>query len=284
MKNLFNASFEESKHLIYKRSWILLPGGDSDTKRIGESLLSGAAFWPTMAAMILLPALTYLVYPKTLKVFMSIVDFLLLGWTVFMANIYPRFHHKNWAEMHKKMVPSMLGFFLSGLIPLFPFFKDFALKNTGLVSVSFQISLIVVCFIISAYYFIILPLNKLKNKSLPLKKSKNKTLIILIVLALVFLSLSLITGTYHYLHFHKFNGEEFMSGYLLTGLIIVMVIGGFGMFKSYLSYHYIAKYPRQYRLYYKIPDSIWYFSKEEAEKRNDPVYPPKKTTNMSKEV
>ena len=59
MKNLFNASFEESKHLMYKRSWILLPGGDSDTKRIGESLLSGAAFWPTMAAMILLPALTY---------------------------------------------------------------------------------------------------------------------------------------------------------------------------------------------------------------------------------
>ena len=72
------------------------------------------------------------------------------------------------------------------------------------------------------------------------------------------------------------TGEMFIMGFILPFIILAEIIGGFVMFKSYLSYHYIAKYPRQYRLYYKIPDSIWYFSKEEAEKRNDPVYPPRK--------
>lgn len=275
MKNLFNASFEDSKYLIHKRRWILLPGGDSDTKRIGESLLNGAAFWPTLAAMILFPMLTYITYPKNIRVWMASLDFILFMWTIFMADIYPKFHHKNWAEMHKRMVPSMLGFGLSGLIVTFGIVKDIWVRNTGIISIIFQGILLVTCTLTSVYYFILLPLRQINEGTLGLKE-KNKTLIIMLTVNLILLLLSFCSGTIHYLTHFKFEGEMFIMGFILPFIILAEIIGGFVMFKSYLSYHYIAKYPRQYRLYYKIPDSIWYFSKEEAEKRNDPVYPPRK--------
>ena len=279
MKRLFNASFEDSKYLIHKRSWILLPGGDSDAKRIGESLLNGAAFWPTMAMMIILPVMTYYSYSQSMRIFMVILEVIMLGWILFMANIYPRFHHKNWAEMHKKMVPSMLGFFVSMLIPVFPFMKDDTIKTSGVISCIFQVLLVITCFVTCVYYFIYSPLHKIKENKITTKVEKSK-LQKLLILNTCFLLLSVITGTVHY--FKSGNGA-YIDGFLLTILLLVIVIGGFLMFKSYLSYHYIAKYPRQYRLYYKIPDSIWYFSKEEAEKRNDPVYPPKKTTKLNRE-
>ena len=79
------------------------------------------------------------------------------------------------------------------------------------------------------------------------------------------------------------RGEETSNFVVnLFGSIDFLLLSGFGVwvifkiFRVYLSYYYIDKYSRQYRLYYRIPDRVWYFSKEEAEKRNDPVYPPRR--------
>ena len=283
MKELFNASFEDSKYLIHKRRWILLPGGDSDTKRIGESLLNGAALWPTLGALIGFPLVTYFSYPKNIRIWMTIIQIIAMVWIIFMADIYPRFHHKNWAEMHKKMVPSFLCFELSILILAYGGVRDIWVKNTGQLSVIIQILLIILCLITSLYYFIKIPIKKLKNGTLSIKEN-DKLLHFLLITDFFLLVFSFLSGTVYYMSHFNFDGETYMMSFILPLLILMEIVISFLFFKSYLSYHYIAKYPRQYRLYYKIPDSIWYFSKEEAEKRNDPVYPPKKTTNMSKEV
>lgn len=56
---------------------------------------------------------------------------------------------------------------------------------------------------------------------------------------------------------------------LAGGLFVLLIPFVLDMF---LSWYYIAKYPTEYRVYYQIPDSVWYYSERRAAK-HQLVYP-----------
>ena len=192
---------------------------------------------------------------------------------IFFLCIYPLFKHRNFAAMHKNK--TLGGAFLllgAGIGAGFNLFKN-SLDNAGVVSFLLQIIILIIAFSLLVNLTVTPSMNKIEDKK---KSEKNKRLISNVVkIEFLILSMALISAL-SYQHFKVELEDIIMKLIGLAIFGIAYLIGIQTIFKIYLTYYYLEKYSHQYRLYYRIPDSVWYFSKEEAEKRNDPVYPPRK--------
>ena len=267
MKNIFNLSFEDSKNVIYKLKSIT-----TSNPELAKSLQKIILIFmlPSLFIIfILLEIGIYITHPKNNigKLIMVLVGSLWLIGLFFMI-IFPLFKHKNFASMYKKIVLGTSGLlWAAGLSMAYPLTT---LKNAGVISFGLQVAslIILICF-----FFYLGVTSKTKNIKNRKEKEKNKGAILKIsVFEGIVLIGALIAAEFH-------NNFILNFEYIFEKLIVfavfwiayLVVVRGF--FKMYLTFYYLEKYSRQYRLYYRIPDSVWYFSKEEAEKRNDPVYP-----------
>lgn len=186
---------------------------------------------------------------------------------MYSVYVYPKRNHKNYAVMNKNKILGMSCLLLAFEISCVQFFVQITLKTAGYISFIFQLlSLILLLYL--SYYWYLVPLSKSIKK-------RRRTIILKVECGA--LMGALISGMINIGFENIFNIKILIMKVLIFTVfgmtciaMTVIVVEGF------ITYYYLDKYSRQYRLYYKIPDSIWYFSKEEAEKRNDPVYPPRK--------
>ena len=269
MKNIFNLSFEDSKNVIYKLKSSTI--SNAKVTKLLQKIILIFMLPSLFIIFILLEIGVYITYPKNNigKLIMVLVGSLWLIGLFFMI-IFPLFKHKNFASMYKKIV---LGtsclLWAIGLSMGYPT-TIITLNNAGIVSFGLQVISII---ILICYLCVNLKIQNINNRK---ERKKRNILKISILEGLVLIS-ALTTAIFHNnLNFifdfeYVFKNIIIFSIFWIAYLVVVQ-----GFFKMYLTFYYLEKYSRQYRLYYRIPDSVWYFSKEEAEKRNDPVYPPRR--------
>lgn len=272
MKTIFNLSFEESKNVIYKLKSIT-----TSNPELAKLLRKNVLMYITpslFTVFILLEIGVYITHPKnSMGKWVMILTGGLWLTGIFFMTIFPLFKHKNFASMYKNVILGTSGLLWAGGLSMAYPLTTTTLKNAGVISFGLQVAslIILICF-----FFYLGVTSKTKNIKNRKEKEKNKGAILKIsVLEGIVLIGALIAAEFH-------NNFIFNFEYIFEKLIVfavfwiayLVVVRGF--FKMYLTFYYLEKYSRQYRLYYRIPDSVWYFSKEEAEKRNDPVYPPRR--------
>ena len=272
IKNIFNLSFEDSKKVIYKLKSMV-----TSNPTIAKTFQQNIMVYNLPTFILILIGFEFYIYEtysaeSIKKIVMIIVGTLWLNGIFFLC-IYHLFKHRNFAAMHKNK--TLGGAFLllgAGIGAGFNLLKN-SFENAGVVSFLLQIIILIIAFSLLVNLTVTPSINKIEDKK---EQQKKKRLISNVVkIEFIILCMSLLSAL-SYQHFKVELEDIIMKLISLAIFGTAYLIGIQTIFKIYLTYYYLEKYSRQYRLYYQIPDSVWYFSKEEAEKRNDPVYPPRR--------
>ncbi|WP_076461748.1 hypothetical protein [Limosilactobacillus caccae] len=166
-------------------------------------------------------------------------------------------------------LPLMAIFCLVSMLALLPLTLGCAIGNNGSIVTTIWSVLIMVALISKLVNYRRKKLAKVTGQ--PVKEAKFPKLIsvksfILLSYAISFIQKAATPGKGHL----NVVGILIGGAYPLVGLLFVALILPL-MLDMFLSWYYIAKYSTQYRLYYQIPDSVWYYDDKRAAKHR-PVY------------
>ena len=265
MKGIFKCSFEESKRIVLPKNRLFYLNEGTETHTTLMNILRSDLRFRLIGVGVFLEFLINFIYRGKIKIFLLVLIGIIYTFGLVMMLFLRRKHYKNWVSMKKGVLVGLLIILFSIYIVILPVIIKLTLVFSGYQSLYLQL-IILIMWTTSRYIELKSVITKRKSK---INKYLSKLMIALLILCII---VSL-----------QYNGEQ-IDNWLISffGKIYFLLLSGaivwaiFKYVRIYLSYYYIDKYSRQYRLYYRIPDSVWYFSKEEAEKRNDPVYPPRR--------
>ena len=265
VRNLFNLSFEESKRIVLPKNKLMYSNEGSETHEAMMGFLRSDLRFRLPILGVGLEVFIAFIYKGWIKnfllIFIGIIYFFGISRLLFLRKKY----YVNWVTVKRKTHPASLTILISVYTVMIPIGIKLTLIFAGYWSLYLQLIILGV--------WTIREFVKLKSiisgRRNNIGKYINRVIIFLLIICIIIS--------------FQYTGEETSNFVVsLLGKIYFLLLSGCGVwvifkiFRVYLSYYYIDKYSRQYRLYYRIPDSVWYFSKEEAEKRNDPVYPPRR--------
>ena len=260
----FNLSFEDSKKVILPKNKIFY--SSQDMEELAEGFQNGMIL-RLIGFGFVLEILTYIMYSKNLRLpMMVIVGFLYFFGIIlmFLLKIFPR---GNWVKDKKKKLIVFVWVFLAAFFAVVPVTIRWSLEIGGKANFYIQIAIVVVSVLVS-----IIKIVSLFNRRGIFKNLEKYLKIIILISFIVCLLFTIEHREINNFDLKEILAENFMFVYLGFAYSFLL----YSVMRLYITYYYLEKYSRQYRLYYRIPDSVWYFSKEEAEKRNDPVYPPRR--------
>lgn len=265
MKSIFNLSFTESKKVVLPKNKIFY--SSQDMKELAEGFQSGMIL-RLIGFGFVLEILTFIMYSKKFQLHMMIIVGFLYFFGVILMFLLRIFPHGNWVKVKKKVLIGFIWVFLATFFAIVPITIRWAFEIGGKKNFYIQIAIVGLSVLISIIKF-----ASLFNTSKIIFNNLKKIIkIMILILFAVCLSLTLQRRGMNNFNLKEILVENYMFVYLCFAYSFLM----YSVMRIYITYYYLDKYSRQYRLYYRIPDSIWYFSKEEAEKRNDSVYPPRR--------